>query len=158
MPKILRSAILQSGMDTAVYSQLSFAGVPTLSGSGGHLPNLAVAGFRQTKTQSEGGLERMGRGTPAWPTPNHPTLEWPKPRFWAGLGAYRDCDDHCTMVVVILYAPKCCFRVQFCCIKKPPQSTISNAETVQLSTISIPQRSWLVLIWRLKRGVAPVVC
>ena len=60
-----------------------------------------------------GGLERMGRGTPAWPTPNHPTLEWPKPRLWVGLGAYRDCDDHCTMVVVILYAPEFCFRVQF---------------------------------------------
>ena len=41
----------------------------------------------------------MGRGTPAWPTPNHPTLEWPKPRLWAGLGAYRDCDDHCTFAV-----------------------------------------------------------
>ena len=103
----------RSGSDTAVYSQLSFAGVPTLSGSGGHLPNLAVAGFRQTETQSVGGLEHMGRGTPAWPTPNHPTLEWPKPRLWAGLGAYRDCDDHCTVVVVTLYASKCCFRVQF---------------------------------------------
>ena len=37
-----------------------------------------------------GGLKRVGRGAPAWPTPSHATLAWPKP---GALGKFRGIQE-----------------------------------------------------------------
>ena len=48
-------------------------------------------------------------------------------------GANRDCDDHCTVVVVILFAPKRCFRQ--CDFLLPAAFQATNA-TVTLGSLA----------------------